>query len=216
MVVNYLEEYVKLSWSISHLDSDILMGIFINGLGGPIKTEIKGLELGSLTTIKDRAMVLEERNLEWRKSGVGPMDRGGGVSQSSTSFHHVGIFTSRGLVREPMGSKGAPPTQVSRATTATKLSTKELQEWSCRGLCFKCGKCWEQDHICKFCNFNVVLLEASDDELEESKNVMAEEEAHEALPVVELKTLCLGFNSMQGFITENRLFKVMHRSSGPY
>ena len=64
MVVEYVEEYEKLSRSISHLDPDILMGIFINGLIGPIKVEIKGLELGSLAVIKDRAMVLEERNLE--------------------------------------------------------------------------------------------------------------------------------------------------------
>jgi len=40
----------------------------------------------------------------------------------------------------------------------------------------------------------MVLLEASDDELEKSKNKMAEEEANEPLTVVELKTLCLGFN----------------------
>jgi len=57
----------------------------------------------------------------------------------------------------------------------------------------------------------MVLLEAFDDELEESKNEMVEEEADEALPMVELKTLRLGFNSMQGFITENRSFKVMGR-----
>jgi len=42
----------------------------------------------------------------------------------------------------------------------------------------------------------VVLLEASNNELEDSKNEMAEEEADEALPVVELKALCLGFNIM--------------------
>jgi len=76
-VVEYVKEFEKLSGSISHLDLDILMGIFINGLIGPIKAEIKGLELGSLAAIKDRAMVLEERNLEWKKSGMGPMDRGG-------------------------------------------------------------------------------------------------------------------------------------------
>ena len=78
-------------------------------------------------------------------------------------------------------------------------------------MCFKCGERWGKDHICKFCNLNVVLLEASDDELEESKNDMVEEEADGALPVVELKTLRLGFNSMQGFITKNRSFKVMGR-----
>jgi len=209
--VEYVEEFEKLSGSISHLDPNILMGIFINGLIGPIKAAIKGLELGSLAAIKDRAIVLEERNLEWKKSGVGQMDCGGGVPQSSTSFHRVGIPASEGLVREPMGSKGAPLTQISRAATITKLSTEELQEQSRRGLCFKCGERWGQNHICKFRNFNVALLEAYDNELEESKNEMVEEEADEAFPVVELKTLCLGFNSMQGFITKNRSFKVIGR-----
>jgi len=78
--VEYVKEFEKLSGSISHLDPDILMGIFINGLVEPIKAEIKGLKLGSRATIKDSTTVLEERNLEWRKSGVGPMDRGGGIS----------------------------------------------------------------------------------------------------------------------------------------
>ena len=55
-----------------------MRSIFINGLRGELQAEIKSLELDSLVEIKNRALMLEERNKEWKGGGVAPMERGGG------------------------------------------------------------------------------------------------------------------------------------------
>ena len=45
-----------------------------------------------------------------------------------------------------------------------KLSQVELQERSRKGLCFKCGERWGQDHICKMKRYSLLLVEGSDDD----------------------------------------------------
>ena len=54
------------------LDPEVLKSVFINGLKGPLRVELKSLELDSLGELKDRALLLEERNREWRSFGGSP------------------------------------------------------------------------------------------------------------------------------------------------
>ena len=64
-VLEYIEQFERISGPMKDVDRGIMRSIFVNGLKGELQAEIKSLELDSLAEIKDRALLLEERNKEW-------------------------------------------------------------------------------------------------------------------------------------------------------
>ena len=113
------------------VDRGIMRSIFINGLKGELQVEIKSLELDSLAEIKDRALMLEERNKEWKGGGVAPTERGGG-------FFHGTTYPRSGIAGKAPG--GSRETSELKLGEDKKLSQVELEERSRNGLCFKCGE----------------------------------------------------------------------------
>ena len=68
-VLSYIDEFEKVARPLLRLDPEVLKSVFINGLKGPLRAELKSLELDSLGEPKDRALLLEERDREWRSFG---------------------------------------------------------------------------------------------------------------------------------------------------
>ena len=66
-----------------NIDKKILKSIFINGLRGELQAELKSLELETLAEVKNRALMLKERNRE-QKRGVAPIERRVGFSRVPT------------------------------------------------------------------------------------------------------------------------------------
>ena len=153
-----------------------MRSIFVNGLKGEPQAKIKSLELDSLAEIKNRVLMLEEWNREWRGGGLTPVERMGGSSRGP-------IWNRGGLGPKPNSNKKeviGPKTG-----EGMRLSQVELQERSKNDLCFKCGEHWGQDHVCKMKNYRLVLVEGSD---EESVEVVEPDKA-EKIEELELRTL---------------------------
>lgn len=199
-VLEYIEQFEKVSGPLRDVDRGIMRSIFVNGLRGELQAEIKSLELNSLAEIKNRALMLEERNREWRGSGLAPVEKGGGS------------FRGPPLIR---GGLGGRPNNNSKEVMGPKpgegkrLSQVELQERSRKGLCFKCGERWGLDHVCKMKNYRLVLVEGSDEEPLENEEPEKEKELEE----LELRTLQVSLNSLKG-LTSSKSFKVIGSLEG--
>lgn len=76
--MDYIEEFEQILGPMRNVDREIMKGIFLNGLKSELRAEIKSLESGTLVEIKDRALMLEEKNREWRGGGVSPLEKGVG------------------------------------------------------------------------------------------------------------------------------------------
>ncbi|KAK8575642.1 hypothetical protein V6N12_063310 [Hibiscus sabdariffa] len=61
-VAQYIEDFELLSAPLKDADETVLIGIFINGLHGKIKTELSLSKLGSLTQIMDHNQRIEDKN----------------------------------------------------------------------------------------------------------------------------------------------------------
>ena len=75
-----------------------MRSIFVNRLRGELQAKIKSLELDSLAAIKDWAPMFEERNKEWKGSGVASMEGG--------SFLWNSLSTRRADDKNPWGQQG--------------------------------------------------------------------------------------------------------------
>ena len=199
-MLEYIEQFEKVSGPLRDVDRGIMRSIFVNGLRGELQAEIKSLELNSLAKIKNRALMLEERNREWRGNGLAPVEKGGGS------------FRGPPLIR---GGLGGRPNNNSKEVMGPKpgegkrLSQVELQERSRKGLCFKCGERWGLDHVCKMKNYRLVLVEGSDEEPLENEEPEKETELDE----LELRTLQVSLNSLKG-LTSSKSFKVIGSLEG--
>lgn len=81
-----------------HLDPEVKMGIFLNELKEEIQAELKVSQFRTLSSMMDKALELEERNLAWKERGLGSFQKG--------LSHSKGILPSRplGLIRSMGGS----------------------------------------------------------------------------------------------------------------
>ena len=209
-VMDYIEQFEHISGPMRNVDREIMKGIFVNGLKPELRAEVKSLELGSLAEIKDRALMLEERNKEWRGGGTGPLEKG--LSQHKGP-NQPKIGPTAGRIWERKEGGGSRPNEMIKGEkgsgTGKRLSQEELQERSRRGLCFKCGERWGQDHICKLKNYKLMLVEGSEEEpLEEEEDSAAEGGAR-----LEIRALQISFHSLKG-LTSNRSFKVVGEVGG--
>ena len=83
-MIDYVEQFERISSPLQSIDREILKSIFINGLRGELQAKLKSLELETLAEVKDRALMLKEKNREWKGGGVAPIERGVGFSQVPT------------------------------------------------------------------------------------------------------------------------------------
>ena len=201
-MMDYIEQFECVAGPLKDVDRGIMRGIFVNGLRPELQAEIKSLDLDSLAEIKERALMLEERNREWKGGGVVPfMKRLGDTKGPSISKSTPSVNRNWGNKENSTGERGSG--------TGKRLSQAELQERSRKGLCFKCGERWGLDHVCKLKHYKLVLVEGSDEEHPgEGDQTTSEEE-----PSLELKTLEISFNSLKG-LTSSKSFKVMGRLEG--
>lgn len=75
-VMDYIEQFERILGPMKYVDKEIMKRIFVNGLKLELQVEVKSLELDAVAKIKDKALMLEERNKEWRGGGVNPVERG--------------------------------------------------------------------------------------------------------------------------------------------
>lgn len=98
-----------------YVDKEIMKGIFLNGMKGELQAKMKSLELETLAEIKDRALMLEQRNTEWKGGGVNPIERGLGYNKSPNLIRS-GPGATQVWANKKVGGSGK------------KLSQVELQE----------------------------------------------------------------------------------------
>lgn len=60
------------------VDREILKRIFVNSLKVELQAEVRSLELETLAEMKNKVLMLVERNYEWRGGGVSLAERGVG------------------------------------------------------------------------------------------------------------------------------------------
>ena len=209
-VMQYRREFEVVAGAKRHIDPEMLMCIFLNGLKKEIRAEMKVGAFPSLNAMMDRALELETRNLAWRDAGVNPGMKGvGGPSKGPTQFR------AQNWVRNsPGGFQGGGPKPEAggvgekRVSGMQRLTQEELQERQRRGLCFRCGDKWNPEHVCKMRHLQFVLLEEEAEVQEEEED--AEPEGEEAL---ELKALQLSSHSFWG-LTSNKSLKVWGEING--
>ena len=114
-VMEYIEEFEKITGPMRFVDKEIMKGIFVNGLKSELQAEVKSLELETLAEIKDRALMLEQRNTEWKGGGVNPIERGLGYNKSPNLIRS-GPGATQVWANKKVGGSGK------------KLSQVELQE----------------------------------------------------------------------------------------
>ena len=153
-----------------------------------------------MSEIKNRALMLEERNREWKGGGLGPLEKGSGSWRGPA-------LNRGGLVGRP--NSNSKEMTGPKLREGKRLSQAELQEWSKKGLCFKCGERWCQDHVCKMKNYRLVLVEGLDEEPVETPEPENEEEMED----MELRTLQISLNSLKG-LTSSKSFKVVGSLGG--
>ena len=74
-MIAYVDQFERISGPLRNTDKEILKSIFINGLRGELQAELKSMGLETLAEVKDKALMLEERNREWKGRGVAPIER---------------------------------------------------------------------------------------------------------------------------------------------
>ena len=206
-VMDYIDAFERISGPMKEIDREILRGIFINGLKGPLRAEVKSLGLETLEEIKDRALILEERNREWKEEGVSFGEKKGVFNRGPNSSH-VGFGGKVGG-----GHNGQKPIIGGGANKAMgeerRLSQVELQDRSRKGLCFKCGDKWGPEHKCKFQNYQLLLVREDGDMSEEESEEFSEKEELQ----LDAKCLQLSLSSLKG-LTSNKSLKVWGEIQG--
>ena len=89
-----------------------------------------------------------------------------------------------------------------RRAKPRKLSQEDWQERQRRGLCFKCGELWGQDHICLMRQMHLILVEDDEDEHEDKGEEPGEDQGEQVL-----QHMKISLNSFVG-LTSNKSFKV--------
>ena len=206
-VMEYVDAFERVAGPMKEIDKEILKGIFINGLKGPLRAEVKSMGLETLEEIKDRALILEERNREWKEEGVSFGDKKGGFSRGPNSSH-VGFGGKvTGGISGPKPISGGG---VDKAMgEGRRLSQAELQDRSRKGLCFKCGDKWGPEHRCKFQHYQLLLVEGTGDTSEEENEDSSEKEELQ----LEVRSLRLSLASLKG-LTSNKSLKVWGEIQG--
>ena len=99
-----------------------------------LQAEVQSLELETLQEIMDRSLMLEERNREWKGSGVSPVENGLGHGKSPISLQN-GPTRSRGWTSREVGGlkHGEGSSGEKGGGLRKKLSQVELQERSRKG-----------------------------------------------------------------------------------
>ena len=80
-VIDYVDQFERISGPLRNIDREILKSVFINGLRGKLQAQLKSMGLETLAEVKDKALMLEERNREWKGGGVTPIERGVGFNR---------------------------------------------------------------------------------------------------------------------------------------
>ena len=209
-VMDYIKQFERVSGPMRNVDKEIMKGIFVNGLKIELQAEVKSLELDSLAEMKDRALMLEARNREWRGGGVNLVEKGLGHHKGPNSLK-IGPMLNRTLgtwerigTMPVEGSSGEKNGNVGR-----RLTQEELQERSRRGLCFKGGDGWGHDQVSKMRHFRLTLVEGSNEDSQEEK---VGEMTEEGLKL-EMKSLQTSLHSLKG-LTSSKSFKVLGRIGG--
>lgn len=202
-VMEYREKFELLVAPLAREDRVLLEDIFLNGLKEEIKAEIKLYGYDDLSSLMDRALLLEEKNLALSKKSRGVNDRadwrGGGTKYKNTWENSKWRKEeNRGGWKETEKSEG----KSMEAGKNRRLSTAELEEKLKKGLCFKCGDKWGRDHVCKLKHMKLMLCEGDTDS--EGEEIVEEVETE---VVEEMKTLQLSLHSKEG-LTSNKSFKV--------
>ena len=70
-VLQYRKAFEAAANARKDLDREVVMCVFLHGLKPEIQAELKVSQFRSLTTLMDKALELEERNLAWRERGHG-------------------------------------------------------------------------------------------------------------------------------------------------
>ncbi|KAJ1382954.1 hypothetical protein SESBI_43769 [Sesbania bispinosa] len=163
---------------------------FLNGLREELQVELKLYNMGSLSKLIDRALLLEEKNWALKKGGFGSGEKAS-MSEKGPNYGSMGPAEPKPL----NGSSGEK-----KVTMGRRLSQAELQERSRKGLCFKYGEKWGPEHECKLKHYQLALTEKWGEEEPEDED---EEETQE----LEHKTLQLFLKSKVG-LTSHKSFKI--------
>ena len=196
---------------VRHLDPEVKMGIFLNGLREEIQAKLKVSQFWTLSTMMDKALELEERNLAWKEGGVGSFHKGLG--------HFKGVLPSRplGPIRSTGGSSLAAYSErgrrgvveaagYRRRAEPRKLSQEEWQKQQRRGLCFKCGNPCGRDHVCPMRRMPLLLVE-EDGEGEEDIRGGKVDHFEDGGTVRVMNNMRLSLKRFVG-LTSNKSFKV--------
>ena len=116
--MQYRREFEIVARAKRHINPEMLMCIFLNGLKKDIHAEMKVGAFPSLNAMMDQALKLETRNFAWRDVGVNHGMKGvGGPSKGPTQFR------AQNWVRNsPVGFQGGGPKPEARGIGEKRVS----------------------------------------------------------------------------------------------
>ena len=84
--MDYIEEFELVTGPLCGIDGDIIKGMFLNGLKEELRAELKVFELETLFELRECVLLLEERNMMWKRSGVSRESEGVAILEEILSL----------------------------------------------------------------------------------------------------------------------------------
>ncbi|XP_057436668.1 uncharacterized protein LOC130729063 [Lotus japonicus] len=200
----YVEEFERYVGALKEIDQDFAKGIFLNGLKEEIRVEVKLYDLPTLTTVIQKSLMIEQKNLVLQKSNPGSNARGNSFYRNN-SFNKVVTFDAKVVGDKKVES--TPSSSISSALSTgpslrsgdyRQLTNAEIKEKREKRLCFRCDEPFSRDHKCKNKQLRMIIMEEEDEE----ENIEMEAEEGKCL-----SSLQLSLHSMAGF-TSAKSWKV--------
>lgn len=178
----YFKELMEKLSCLGRVPMDISLGIFINGLRGDIRSELRLMDPPNLKVALEWAEKIKEK--DWAKASYGrhkEYSRNGPhyprtYPKQITNTAHPQYNNPYPSPTPHQNSLTLPKNPPENLTKSIPLTDKELREKRARGLCFKCDEPWSFNHACKKRELRVILTEDDGEEEEdEGRNLeMAE------------------------------------------
>lgn len=127
------------------IDQDFAKGIFLNGLKEEIRVEVKLYELTTLTSVIQKALMIEQKNLVLQKATPNPSNRGSGYYRNNP-FNKVVTVESKSLEDKKTETGSGSSANTANVAPALRsgdyrqLSSAEMKEKREKRLCFRCDE----------------------------------------------------------------------------
>lgn len=154
-VAEYCKEFIEKLSCLGRVPVDISLGIFINGLRGDIRSELRLMDPPNLKVALEWAEKIKEK--DWAKASYGrhkEYSRNGPhyprtYPKQITNTAHPQYNNPYPSPTPHQNSLTLPKNPPENLTKSIPLTDKELREKRARGLCFKCDEPWSFNHACK-------------------------------------------------------------------